>query len=149
MDFCKCLWSAIRWHRCFFQVNELTTGGAVMTLAKSSPPAPAAPLDNALLLVRFHSEWEMEVCPVDYFTEMQSVPGFCLTTVTTCLNEYRCQRWMSWLLLMEIVWLILFWLPEIKRNHMLGVSIPWLIFYLCRWYSVKQVSNVNDFRQSL
>lgn len=63
-----------------------------MTLAKSSPPAPAAPLDNMLLLVRFRSEWEMEACAVDYFTEMQSALGLCLTAVTTGLNRYRCQR---------------------------------------------------------
>lgn len=92
MDFCKCLWSTIRWHRCFFQVNELTTGRGVMTLAKSSPLAPAAPLNNTLLLVRFYSEWEMEACAVDYFTEMQSALGLCLTVVTTSLNRYRCQR---------------------------------------------------------
>lgn len=65
-----------------------------MTLAFSSPPLrlQLLPLDNALLLVRFRSEWEMEACPVDYFTEMQSAPGFCLTAVSTGLNGYRCPR---------------------------------------------------------
>lgn len=73
----------------FFQVNELTTGGGAMTLAFSSPPLrlQLLPLDNALLLVRFRSEWEMEACPVDYFTAMQSCAG-----ILSHRSQYRSKR---------------------------------------------------------
>lgn len=149
MDFCKCFWSAIRRHAgAFFRWRSLQPAGVRWPWPSPPLQLQVLPSITRLCSSAFRSEWETRACPVDYFTEMQSVLGFWLTPVTAGLNRYRCQRWTSGLLSMQKVWLTFSALPEVKRNHMLGVFIPWLIFDSWSLYSVKQV-NVNDLRGRL